>query len=177
MMYRDDLIERLVRLDEDVDLIFDDERKFNMIIVGGGALILLGTITRATHDIDVLDVPREIIPLLEKYDINANVKAYSCNFPYNYEDRIKALPIESRKINFYTASLEDIVIAKLYSSRPTDITDIEQEAIRSSIDWDLLEHLATAEDEAKASVLNDRLYLDFRANYEDYVKRFRPCES
>jgi len=49
---------------------------------------------------------------------------HPCNFLYNYEDRIKALPIESRKINFYTASLEDIVIAKLYSSRPSDIIDI-----------------------------------------------------
>ena len=173
-MYRNDLIERLKRLDEDADLMFDDDRKFNMIIVGGCALVLLGTITRATHDLDVLSVPNEIIDLLEKYDINTNVQAYMNNFPFNYEDRIKPLPIESRKINFYTASLEDIVVAKLYSSRPTDIADIEQESIRSAIDWELLNRLATAENVAKANALNDRNYLDFLANYDEYVKRFKP---
>ena len=36
-----DLIERLKRVDEDADLMFDDDSRFSMIIVGGGALILL----------------------------------------------------------------------------------------------------------------------------------------
>lgn len=44
--FREDLIERLSRLDEDADLLFDDDRRFRMVIVGGSALILLETITR-----------------------------------------------------------------------------------------------------------------------------------
>ena len=61
-----------------------------------------------------------------------------------------------------------------HSSRPTDIADIEQESIRSAIDWELLNRHATAENEAKANALNDRNYLDFLANYDEYVKRFKP---
>ena len=68
--FKEDLLERLARLDEDVDLLFDDDRQFKMVIVGGSALILLETITRATLDIDALDVSPEIVDLLEKYDIN-----------------------------------------------------------------------------------------------------------
>ena len=39
--FKDDLLERLARLDEDADLMFDDDRRFRMVIVGGSALILL----------------------------------------------------------------------------------------------------------------------------------------
>ena len=70
--FKEDLLERLARLDEDADLLFDDDRRFRMVIVGGSALILLETITRATHDIDALDVSPEIVDLLEKYDIKHN---------------------------------------------------------------------------------------------------------
>ena len=86
--FKTDLLKRLERLDEEVDLLFDDDRRFNMVIVGGSALILLETITRATLDIDALDVSSEIIPLLEKYDINTHVGTFINNFPYNYYDRI-----------------------------------------------------------------------------------------
>lgn len=74
--FKDDLLERLARLDEDADLLFDDDRRFRMVIVGGSALILLETITRATHDIDALDVSPEIVDLLEKYDINTRAGTF-----------------------------------------------------------------------------------------------------
>ena len=44
------------------------------------------------------------------------------------------------------------MIAKLCSFRDTDKADVESEAVRNSLDWDLLEHLATDEDELKASI-------------------------
>ena len=71
---REDLLERLNRLDEDADLLLDsdDDRRFRLVIAGGSALILLETITRATHDIDALDVSPEIVSLLRKYDINTH---------------------------------------------------------------------------------------------------------
>lgn len=71
--FKKDLMDRLARLDEDADLLFDDDCRFKMVIIGGSALILLETITRATMDIDALDAPREVVPLLEKYDINTHV--------------------------------------------------------------------------------------------------------
>ena len=83
-MILDDLRKRLERLDEDADLLIDNDDRYQMVIVGGSAFILLGKLTRATHDIDALSVPKELYGLLGKYDINTDVEAYIDNFPYNY---------------------------------------------------------------------------------------------
>ena len=174
--FKDDLLERLARLDEDADLLFDDSR-FRMVIVGGSALILLETITRATHDIDALDVSPEIMGLLEKYDINTRVGTFINNFPYNYDERLVPVRLDGRRIDFYTASLEDIVIAKLYSGRATDVQDIIDPRVLKAINWEQLEHLATAEDEARASALNPFRYEEFLDSYRTYVERWCPCEN
>ena len=165
-MILDDLCKRLERLDEDADLMIDNDDRYQMVIVGGSAFILLGKLTRATHDIDALSVPKELYGLLGKYDINTDVEAYIDNFPYNYPDRLKPLPFGGTKVQFYTPSLEDLVIAKLCSFRDTDKADVESEAVRNSLDWDLLEHLATDEDELKASILNEWRYRDFYIRYQ-----------
>lgn len=169
-----DLLERLFRLDEDADLLFDDDRRFRLVIVGGSALILLETITRATHDIDALDASAELTELLEKYDINTRVASFINNFPYNYDDRLVPLRLNGKRIDFFTASLEDIVIAKLYSARPSDRQDVIAPEVLRMLDWELLETLATAEDEARASALNDFQYWEFRETYGEYVRRYRP---
>ena len=160
-MMKAELMERLYRLDEDADLMFDDDRKFEMIVVGGSALILLNSISRATHDIDAINVPRDLIDLLDKYDINTQAETYINNFPYNFETRLVPIEMETRKIRFYTASLEDIVIAKLCSVRDTDRSDLVEETILRTLNWELLDYLATDEDELKASILNDWRYADF----------------
>ena len=156
------------------DLMIDNDDRYQMVIVGGSAFILLGKLTRATHDIDALSVPKELYGLLGKYDINTDVEAYIDNFPYNFQDRLQPLPFGGTKVQFYTPSLEDLVIAKLCSFRDTDKADVESEAVRNSLDWNLLEHLATDEDELKASILNDWRYRDFYIRYQEYVERWRP---
>ena len=176
-MILDDLRKRLERLDEDADLMIDNNGHYQMVIVGGSVFILLGKLTCATHDIDALSVPKELYSLLGKYDINTDVEAYIDNFPYNFQDRLQPLPFGGTKVQFYTPSLEDLVIAKLYSFRDTDKADVESEAVRNSLDWDLLEHLATDEDELRASISNDWRYRDFYIRYQEYVERWRPCES
>ena len=175
--FKEDLLERLARLDEDADLLFDDDRRFRMVIVGGSALILLETITRATHDIDALDVSPEIMDLLEKYDINTRVSTFINNFPYNYDERLVPVKVDGRRIDFYTASLEDIVIAKLYSGRPTDVQDIIDPKVIEMIDWNRLEYLAKSEEEAQASAINPFRYREFLDSYERYVERWCPCEN
>ena len=52
----------------------DNNDRYQMVIVGGSAFILLGKLTRATHDIDALSVPKELYGLLGKYDINTDVE-------------------------------------------------------------------------------------------------------
>ena len=173
-MLREDLIERLKRLDEDAYLMYPGDSRFHIVIVGGSALILLEVISRSTLDIDAISASREIRGLLERYDINCDVQTYINNFPYNFEDRLKPLSINGKKIDFFTASLEDIVIAKLFSFRENDRQDIIKDTVLKAIDWDTLDRLATAEDEVRINVLNERNYQDFRYNYEEYVRRYRP---
>ncbi len=164
------VLERLERLDEDADLLFEDERKFNMVIVGGSALLLLETITRATRDIDVLDVDFDVRSLLSKYDINMQVGTYINNFPYNYDKRLVLIK-KGRKINFYTASLEDIIIAKLYSFRDKDLQDITDKKVLAAVDWEKLKHFAA--EEARDSALNERSYNEFLFSYKNYVERWK----
>lgn len=175
-MEKDAVLQRLCRLDEDVDLLFEDERRFHMILVGGSALILLDVLSRATQDIDAIQFPRELSSLLEKYDINGHVATYVNNFPYNFEDR--AVPIfRGRRVDFFTASLEDIVIAKLFSNRDSDARDVEQPGVLRALDWARLERLANDDEEVRNNALNDRDYNTFRYHYDEYVGRFRPCAN
>ena len=103
-----------------------------------------------------------------------SAELYLNNFPYNYEDRIKPLPIQGKKIGFFTASLEDIVIAKLFSPRDTDRQDIIKDSVIKALDWDLLDQIARSDEEVKLNALNERNYQDFLFNYEEYVRRYKP---
>ena len=173
-MLRDDLLERLERLDEDAYLLYPGEARFHLVIVGGSALILLEVISRSTLDIDAINASKEIHGLLERYDINCDVQTYINNFPYNYEDRLRPLPLQGKKIDFFTASLEDIVIAKLFSYRDTDRQDIIKDTVIKALDWELLDLIVKSDEEVKLNALNERNYRDFLFNYEEYVRRYKP---
>ena len=176
-MNRDEILERLDRMDMEAFVTIDTPHMYRMIIVGGSGLVLLETISRATQDIDALEASPEIRHLLAKYDANLRVSTYVNNFPYNFEDRLHKIPVGGRKILFYTASLEDIVVAKLYSSRETDRQDIISGNVLKNIDWDRLRHLALDDGEAKANALNEFRYRDFLADYHEYVRRYGPHEE
>ena len=170
LLYKENLKERMEQLDRDASLMFQDSVRYHVVIVGGGALMLMGYTSRATHDIDILSTSKLLYDLFWKYDMNDHVTAYSNNFPYNYEDRLTIVHTGA-KIDFYTASLEDIVIAKLCANRPQDNQDVEE--VAKYINWDVLERLAHNEDELKSSILNDRNYNDFLYSYNEYVKRHK----
>lgn len=176
-MDRKEILDRLDTMDMEAFVTIDTPHMYSMIIVGGSGLVLLGTITRATADIDTIEASVEIRGLLEKYGANMQVSAFLPNFPYNYLDRVQRLPVGGRKIEFYSASLEDIVIAKLFSTRPQDRQDLISDEVLRCIDWDMLHYLATDENEVKAVVLNERRYLDFLHDYNEYVGRYGPHED
>ena len=67
----------------------DTETYYEMVIVGGGALVLIDKLSRATQDIDAIMYPKELYPFLEKYDINNHVLAYMTNFALDYYDRLR----------------------------------------------------------------------------------------
>jgi len=173
-LFKADIYERMRRLDEDVNAQYQGDGRFQIIIVGGGALVLRGYLTRSTDDIDIINADKRLYSLMVRYDMNGDVDAYMNNFPYNYEDRIELL-FSASKIDYYTASLEDIIIAKLCSNREDDLTDIEK--LAHNVNWDILEKLALDEGELKANILSDRSYMDFLASYERFKGRFHLCES
>ena len=173
-LFKDDIKDRMQRLDERVNLEYTGDGRFQIVIVGGGALVLRGYLARSTDDIDVLNADRRLYGLMELYDMNGDVNAYMNSFPYNYEDRIE-LQWSGDKIDYYTMSLEDIVISKLCSHRGSDLTDIE--LVADSINWEILEKLAYDEGEIKSNILSDMGYLNFLGSYENFERRFRRCES
>ena len=173
---RDELISRLEGMDKEAYLSFSGTNRYQVIIVGSGALILPRYIEVKTMDIDSIYVSGELFPLLEKYDFNIRAETYINCFPYNFEDRV-TLFLKGKKIDYYIPCLEDIVIAKLCASRAEDKEDIISPNVINSIDWNLLEHLAIDDNELKAASLNERNYNDFLYDYKEYVGRYRPCEN
>lgn len=166
-----EITQRLLRLDEDAALMFDGPDRFSCILVGGSALILLGYISRATHDIDVLRTPPELLSLLAKYDMNNNVSAHMDNFPDDYLDRVRKLDLPTQKIDFYTLSLEDLVISKLAAGREKDLFDVTRPEVLEALDWALLD---TSAQLVKQGMLSDRSVQEFELNYQDFVGRYRP---
>ncbi|MGN0607384.1 MAG: DUF6036 family nucleotidyltransferase [Oscillospiraceae bacterium] len=165
---KQEITERLLKLDEEVSLALDDtETYYEMVIVGCGALVLIDKLSRATQDIDAIMYPKELCPFLEKYDINNHVLAYMTNFAPDYYDRRIRIDIPTKKIHFYTASLEDIVISKLFSDRPKDKHDIMNTEIINALDWKKMDEIINSED-FNDNILNDRLRNVFMYNYRDY---------
>lgn len=164
-MKLDDIKDRLLRLDEDAYLLFGENIKFKCYIVGGGALMIMGYITRATHDIDVLQaVPNMLQELFAKYDMNCSVKAYMNNFADGYEERAERICLDTQSISFYTLSLEDLVISKLCTDgRDKDYKDIESDKIVNAINWERLEELAK---NVKNNMFSSIAIENFENNYK-----------
>lgn len=139
------------------------------------AFILRGLTRRpVTHDIDVLEVDARLQQILEGYFVvNEAVSAFSDSIPYGYEDRLEDMLPETRCVRFYAPSLEDLIVMKLYAWRPNDVADLTSDIVLQTVDWDLLERLVYAKDEAIASCLCDRRYREMVATYEQYKSRYR----
>jgi hypothetical protein len=169
---RGDLLERLIGFDEEVGLLFPGSR-FELLIVGGGALALLGVLARPTSDIDVLSAPADLHEIMARYDINGRAVAYEHNFPFNRDDRRQLIDIPTTAVTCYVASLEDLVAAKLCSPRDQDEADLRSVAVLDAIDW---QRLAVVAGEMPQNCLNKRRLGEFQSNYERYLEECGPCE-
>ena len=172
MLGKDEIIKNLLLLDEEIYLTFNNDDYYNIIIVGGSALVLIDKISRATMDIDTISCSDELKPFMERYNINNNVVAYSNNFPDDYLERCKKLDVPTKKILIYTASLEDIVISKLFSPRLQDKNDICNPRIVAALDWDLLDKIVNSDD-FRDNILSDHAYKMFMHDYHDYREEMR----
>jgi hypothetical protein len=146
--------------------------RYEILIVGGGALILMGLLDRPTTDLDALTFPRELAELMGRFDIRGHAVTYEHNFPLNRDDRRVALDLPIENGVCYTASLEDLVISKLCSPREQDELDIREPALVEAVDWDKLQSVA---EEMPMNCLNERVLAEFRLSYDRYVKECGPC--
>ncbi len=168
--YREEIIDKLLQVDRDMALIDTTPDVYYCVIVGGSALVLMKKIYRSTHDIDSINASDEIKPLLETYNINMNVNAYKINFPDSYLDRIIEVDIPTKKVKFYTLSLEDLVVSKLCSMREKDIEDIENELVYKDLNWDLLDKLV---EEVCYGLLTDYDVRILKETYKNYKERYK----
>jgi len=168
-----ELLTRLQEFDRAVALRFPG-RSFRLVIVGGGAMVLLGVLNRATSDLDALHFPKELSSMMEEFDLSGRVTAYEDQFAYNMEDRLVRLDVTTSAVDCYVASLEDLVASKLYSDRPVDETDVRRPEVLAALDWD---RLAAVVEDMEASSLAERRYRQFLENYRSYREECGPCDD
>jgi hypothetical protein len=159
---------RLLEFDRAVTLMHPG-RTFRLVLVGGGALVLLGCLARATDDLDVLRFPSELLPLMEKYDLSAQVLAYEDQFAYHIDDRLVRLDIPTKAVECFAASLEDIVASKLYSDRPVDEADVRRPEVLKKLDWDQLDQVVS---DMTGSMLIPRRHEQLLRDYAKYREEF-----
>lgn len=168
-MNREEILKRLIQIDKDMALLDTTPDTYICVIVGGSALVLMQKIYRSTHDIDSINASDKIKPLLESYNINMNVRAHCTNFPDSYLNRLVAVGIPTKKVKFYTVSLEDLVVSKLCAMRNKDVEDIETETVYSDLNWDLLDELV---DEVCYGMLSDYDVAMLREHYKNYKEKY-----
>lgn len=171
-MNKEELIKNLLAFDRDAYLQYGNTKiAYECYIVGGGAMLVMGLIPRATHDIDVLwCTAKELISLMQKYDMNMNVTTHIGCFADDYVSRAVKLDLNTKIIDFYTLSLEDLVVSKLASGREKDFEDIKQKAVIERIDWDKLDKLI---DLAIEGMINDYGANELKDFYCDYKREFK----
>lgn len=163
-MIKENLIEVLHEMEE-VTKLFKLE-PFDIYIIGGGACILGEYTTRATLDIDFVDLGYpakygKVFVLLRDYDM---LEYQSTILSPNYKKR--AIKLEEFKyINVYILSKEDIVISKIIRLAPKDLEDLDQ--IMPNCNKEILNKIIE-------EVLNrDDLFESKRSEFEKKLKIFR----
>ncbi len=124
-MIKDNLLEVLHEMEE-VTKLFKLE-PFDIYIIGGGACMLGEYTTRATMDIDFVDLGYpakygKVFVLLRDYDM---LEYQSTILSPTYKERATKLD-GFEYINVYILSKEDVVISKIIRMADKDIEDLNQ---------------------------------------------------
>lgn len=175
-MDKNELLDKLIALDEEVSMAYPGENRIIMTIVGGGALLLQGYLNRVTLDIDLIDVYYPVLtPILDKYDVNYRSNAFSDCLAENYSSRLVKVDLQTKIIDYYVLSLEDLVIMKLFSTRGKDQKDIREQEVIDNLNWNKLDEIISS-GEVDIS-FNERRYKEFLSKYKEYVKECKKWEA
>ena len=124
-MIRENLIETLHEMEEVTKLF--KLKPFDIYIIGGSACILGEYTTRATLDIDFVDLGYsaqygKVFTLLKDYDM---LEYQSTILSPKYMERAKKLE-EFKYISVYILSKEDIAVSKIIRLAQKDIEDLDE---------------------------------------------------
>lgn len=180
-MNRTELIEKIKRIDENIyfSSTLQPGVRASVVIVGASALLLYGLSRKGTtKDVDVYEAEQSIEEMLyADRDFNGRCNAHSQCLPYNYEDRLEKIDIDTFAIDIFVPSVEDLAVMKLYRWEAPDIVDLTDSDFLNRLDWDMLSHLVYSPNEAAASRIaepeNDQSLQGMRHNYAEYEKRYR----
>ena len=120
------ILDRLEQLDDDLLALYPDKGPFDIVIVGGSAIVLreLAPNKTMTVDIDALRTAAELEGLLARYDINTHVDTFRFQFPANFEERLVRFSFTGAMLSVFTLSNEDLAITKLVAWREQDKQDL-----------------------------------------------------
>lgn len=102
--------------------------------------------------------------------MNTNVSAYIGCFADGFAERAIKLELNTHTVDFYTLSLEDLVVSKIASGRTKDMKDIQSRIVLNNIDWEKLDELIDLTSEGMISDFSRRELIDL---YEEYRREFK----
>lgn len=161
----------LLEVDEEAELEFGTpDEPFQVIIVGGSALILLELTDRSmTRDIDAIEYDSRLRTILARHpELNSRAFVHSRFLPDGWDKRLIDLGLPTKAVRFLVPSLEDLAIMKLYSMRDQDREDLNSLAFIKQLDWEKLEFLAKDAKGADINLVSEREYREMLHAYENY---------
>ncbi|MCL2889187.1 MAG: DUF6036 family nucleotidyltransferase [Eggerthellaceae bacterium] len=136
-LQKDSIFQCLTQLDDDLISLYGLSKRFEMVVIGGSALMLMDLVPneRFTTDIDILRVSQELESLLERYDMNTNAATYLYKYPLNWARRLQSVPFDGQVLDVYVLSNEDLAITKLLAWRAIDKKDLEAMRVSGCLDF------------------------------------------
>lgn len=170
---RNELLKRFRRFDDELFLyaLENDIQgiRLRIEIVGSSCLLLNEINIPATEDIDIVRMDRYVDPsILYKYDMNTRAAGIENYLPYNYRDRMIKFNMETKIVDFYYLSLEEVIVAKIVAAREKDDDHLKAKNIAEKIHWPTLK---ICMEEIKLSLLNEKDYSWMVNRYNEFVRR------
>jgi len=135
----------MFEVDEELGKILSKGTKTQLIIIGSGAFILKGLLSRVTYDIDTFNVTdQKVRNILAEFNIS-DMGARVMTVRENFDRRLERVNLPLEHIDLFVLSDYDMIISKLGSARPKDIRDIIDSGLIFRIDFDKLEEIIREE--------------------------------
>ncbi|MEG0375221.1 MAG: DUF6036 family nucleotidyltransferase [Raoultibacter sp.] len=162
------ILKRFAQLDDDLVAHFGYSGHFEIVVIGGSALILanLAPESRFTTDIDVLMASAEVETFFDRYDMNTDAVTFLYQYPENWEARRKKLDFDGQVLDIFTLSNEDLAITKLLAWRNTDKEDLLSMKKAGSVDVEML-----------WAILDDPTEVQIGVSEEEWTKLLKNAEE